>query len=196
MTIEERNTIAMSCVNLIHTIINNNFNNIINYEHDELFQVGFLGLLKAINEFKKDIITVPGSEFSKFAATHIINSIRWFLADDYRQYGYFNSNNDIFSEPIIENDIVEDLATSFQKINKIHDKLNELLYKKLTKDQASLIKAYFGIDGPALSLNDIAQRLDVTRERIRQKIDVAIRKLKYGNNNQVTNSIKKELKAL
>ena len=60
--------------------------------------------------------------------------------------------------------------------------------KKLDKDDAMILCNYFGLNGSPFTLNDIAKRLGLTRERIRQRKKAALKKMqvlmrKYGGEN-------------
>jgi RNA polymerase primary sigma factor len=54
----------------------------------------------------------------------------------------------------------------------------ERTLKHLTAKQADVIKLYFGLGSDAMSLEDIAERYDLTRERVRQIKDKALIKLR------------------
>jgi len=49
---------------------------------------------------------------------------------------------------------------------------------KLTNRESAVVKSYFGIGCPSLNLEEIAEELELTRERVRQIKETAIRKLK------------------
>lgn len=46
-----------------------------------------------------------------------------------------------------------------------------------------IIKAYFGLNGESLTLQDIADEIDLTKERVRQIKDNALRKIRFNSRN-------------
>ncbi len=70
----------------------------------------------------------------------------------------------------------------------LKDEVNEIL-SILSKREADIIKSYFGLNGSSpMSLEDIAEKFDLTRERVRQIKERAIRRLRKASRS-------KELKA-
>lgn len=56
----------------------------------------------------------------------------------------------------------------------------------LTPREADIVKLYFGLDGShALTLEEIAERFSLTRERVRQIKEKAIRRLKHTSRNKI-----------
>lgn len=55
----------------------------------------------------------------------------------------------------------------------------ERVLGSLTDREADIVKYYFGLNGPALSLEEIGDKFDLTRERVRQIKEKAIRRLKH-----------------
>jgi RNA polymerase primary sigma factor len=79
---------------------------------------------------------------------------------------------DLLSNP---NDISSDLEMDHTQSLKTEI---ERTLKQLTIKQAEVIKYYFGLGCDAMSLEDIAERYDLTRERVRQIKDKALIKLR------------------
>src|SRR5690625_5666720 len=58
----------------------------------------------------------------------------------------------------------------------------ERALSKLTKREAEVIRLYFGIGREhSLTLEEIGERFDLTRERVRQIKEKALRKLRHHN---------------
>ncbi len=74
--------------------------------------------------------------------------------------------------------IASEDSTNYNKDNTISSQIRALL-TKLPEREVEIIKMYFGIDYPhKYTLDEIAKRLDLTRERIRQIKTKAMQKLK------------------
>lgn len=58
----------------------------------------------------------------------------------------------------------------------------------LSPREKKVIKAFFGIDGPELTLEEIGNKYDLTRERVRQIKEKAIRRLRLNTKNQLLKS--------
>ena len=54
----------------------------------------------------------------------------------------------------------------------------------LNERERSIIKAYFGIDEPELTLDEIGAKHGLTRERVRQIKEKAIRRLRESTQNK------------
>lgn len=53
----------------------------------------------------------------------------------------------------------------------------------LDERESYIIKSYFGLDGESLTLQDIAEEIDLTKERVRQIKDGALRKIRFNSRN-------------
>lgn len=62
--------------------------------------------------------------------------------------------------------------------NALRDEVNDLLYT-LDNREADVIRLYFGLDGPSWTLQAIANKYSLTRERVRQIKEKALRKLRH-----------------
>jgi RNA polymerase primary sigma factor len=61
--------------------------------------------------------------------------------------------------------------------------------KTLTQREADVIRLYFGLNGKnALTLEEIGERFDLTRERVRQIKEKAIRRLKHTSRSKILKS--------
>jgi RNA polymerase primary sigma factor len=57
----------------------------------------------------------------------------------------------------------------------------ERILSSLTNREAEIVRYYYGLNGVALSLEEIGEKFDLTRERVRQIKEKAIRRLKNTN---------------
>ena len=62
--------------------------------------------------------------------------------------------------------------------NALRDEVHELLYT-LDNREADIIRLYFGLNGPSWTLQAIAKKYSLTRERVRQIKENALRKLRH-----------------
>ena len=62
--------------------------------------------------------------------------------------------------------------------NALRDEVNDLLYT-LDNREADIIRLYYGLDGPSWTLQAIANKYSLTRERVRQIKEKALRKLRH-----------------
>ena len=80
-------------------------------------------------------------------------------------------------------DFLEDPAPNPEEEAMIadrHDVLMRLIAKWLEPREAKIVALRFGLeDGVALTLEEIGRELNITRERVRQIEDRALRKLRY-----------------
>ena len=81
-------------------------------------------------------------------------------------------------------DIVEDHMAERPDVKFVDDKfllierLKQILIN-LNKSERYVITKYFGLDGDPVTLEDISEELDLTKERVRQIKEKAIKKLRY-----------------
>ncbi len=81
-------------------------------------------------------------------------------------------NND---SPMADNTLVVESLRS-----EIHDAL-----QKLNERERVIIEAIYGIDSPEMTMDEIGIKLGLTRERVRQIKDKALRKLRSGTKNDI-----------
>jgi RNA polymerase primary sigma factor len=58
----------------------------------------------------------------------------------------------------------------------------------LSQREAEVIKLYFGLDGQALTLEEIGEKFNLTRERVRQIKEKAIRRLRHASRSKTLRS--------
>ena len=81
-------------------------------------------------------------------------------------------------------DTSDDVAEAYEMSQKLKKELNETL-SVLDDRERDIIESYFGInkDHVGMTLDDIGDRYDLTKERIRQIKEKAIRKLRHNAHN-------------
>jgi len=57
--------------------------------------------------------------------------------------------------------------------------INEIVLPTLTEKEMSILKMYYGLDEPALTIDEIAKKLDLASERTRQIKEKALRRLHH-----------------
>jgi RNA polymerase primary sigma factor len=74
----------------------------------------------------------------------------------------------------------------------LHESLRkeiERSLKTLTSREADVVRLYFGLNGEhPLTLEEIGERFDLTRERVRQIKEKAIRRLKHTSRSRMLKS--------
>ncbi len=91
-------------------------------------------------------------------------------------------------EAIIESIACPDAGPSHPSNNLIHESLQHEIRRllgSLTPRQAGVINLYFGLDGKPLTLEEIGERYELTRERVRQIKETALKKLKSDSRSRV-----------
>ena len=61
----------------------------------------------------------------------------------------------------------------------------ETVLKLLNERERNVVKAFYGIDGPELTLEEIGHKYGLTRERVRQIKEKAIRRLRGNTKNEL-----------
>ena len=86
-------------------------------------------------------------------------------------------------------DILENDSLPSPEKNLLHDSLKKEISRSLntlTAREADVIRFFYGLDGyTAISLDEIGQRFDLTRERVRQIKEKAIRRLKHTSRSRM-----------
>jgi RNA polymerase primary sigma factor len=89
-------------------------------------------------------------------------------------------------------DVLENDSLPSPELGLLNDSLRKEINRSLetlTQREAEVLKYYFGLDGkPAISLDEIGQRFDLTRERVRQIKEKAIRRLKHTGRSKMLRS--------
>jgi len=89
-------------------------------------------------------------------------------------------------------DVLQTNDTPSPDNDLLHESLRkeiERSLKTLTSREADVVRLYFGLNGEhPLTLEEIGERFDLTRERVRQIKEKAIRRLKHTTKNRVLKS--------
>lgn len=89
-------------------------------------------------------------------------------------------------------DVVKSNDTPSPDTNLIVESLRREIERSLstlTPREADVIRLFFGLNGEqALTLEEIGEKFDLTRERVRQIKEKAIRRLKHGSRNKMLKS--------
>ncbi|MBQ3831889.1 MAG: sigma-70 family RNA polymerase sigma factor, partial [Bacteroidales bacterium] len=64
----------------------------------------------------------------------------------------------------------------------------ERVLAALTEREREIVKMFFGIGGPERTLEEISDQFGLTRERVRQIKEKAIRRLKHSNRSKLLKS--------
>ena len=89
-------------------------------------------------------------------------------------------------------DVLQSSESPSPEKDLMHESLRkeiERSLKTLTQREADVIRLYFGLNGKnALTLEEIGERFDLTRERVRQIKEKAIRRLKHTSRSKIIKS--------
>jgi len=174
----------------------------------DLINEGNLGLIKAAEKFDE----TRGFKFISYAVWWIRQSILQALAEQSRivrlplnQVGSLNKINKAFSkfeQEFERKPLPEELAESDNNLLDVlpnfdspkADKilLRESLVKEierslttLTERERDIIKLFFGIGVPEMTLEEIGEQFGLTRERVRQIKEKAIRRLRHTSRSRL-----------
>ena len=169
---------------------------------DDLIQEGTLGLIAAANKY--DLNYEKKAKFITFAVYYIDRYIHSCVnGRSSKQVG----NNMLYrsctslSSPIGEEDearaleeIVGDIDYGFENIderiylNKLREDLEKAMEQYNTLEQREVLKFRYGWNTKQMTLNDISEILDISREKTRNIEKIALRKLR--NSSWAMNNIK------
>lgn len=86
-------------------------------------------------------------------------------------------------------DVIRENDTPTPETGLMYDSLRREIHRAittLTPREADVIKLYFGLDGAhPMTLEEIGERFDLTRERVRQIKEKAIRRLKHSTRSKI-----------
>lgn len=148
----------------------------------DLISEGNLGLIKAAEKYDWQ----KGVKFISYAVWWIRNSIQECIERYNSQGDEVNADDYIFDNSIAENyeyssQIVNDeFENELMDIQSREATITELM-KTLKKREIKILSLYFGLyDGKEMTLDEIGQEMDLTKERVRQIKDKALVKLKVN----------------
>ena len=148
----------------------------------DLISEGNMGLIKAAEKFDG----TKGFKFITYAVWWVRNSIQECITRYNGNLNEVNGDEYIFdtatdnayeySSQIINDEFEEEL----NNIQSREAAISELM-KTLKKREIKILSLYFGLyDGKEMTLDEIGQELDLTKERVRQIKDKALVKLKVN----------------
>jgi len=137
------------------------------------------------------------SHNSRKIMTELLGSDEWTLFEQYREV--IEKAKDLNNKMVTDIPMQKFVSLSSKKLLQLQEPksierdmiyseslktdINKLL-KTLKPREASMIRMYFGIGREnSLTMNEIAQEFDLTRERIQQLISKSIRRLKHRKRN-------------
>ena len=99
-------------------------------------------------------------------------------------YDYINDEGDELCDLICDNSNIEEIIIKQTDNDKLKNALDQTL-EVLDEREREIIVFYFGLDYnfEAMTLEDIGDKFDLTKERIRQIKEKAIRKLRHNTIN-------------
>lgn len=118
-------------------------------------------ILLGYEKFQKDINNLP----NKNEAIFDIDSTDIYMLND-AEYPTLMLEEDIFRNEDFKIEVKRILST-------------------LTPREAQMISLYYGLDGDEKTINEIAAIYDLTRERVRQIIEKAIRRMKHKSRSRL-----------
>ena len=168
-----RNKIISHNLSLIIKTIENYFDTYY-YDADDLFQIGCIGLIKAVDTFKIDKNVL----FSTYATHCIKNEILMYL----NKYNKTMKANKLINDE--DNIYCLNLPEEKYIDNELYYELNEIIKNKLSLKESFIIKSYFGFNNKNLSQQEIADTLNVSQSYLSRLLRNTLKKIKsYLNEN-------------
>lgn len=155
-----------------------------------LNQVGSLNKInKALQKFEQDNERMPSSE----ELSDILDIPKEKIADTMRVSGRHVSVDAPFTAD--EDNSLLDVLVNNDSPNADRGLVNESLNKEieralstLTERERDIVKDFFGIGTQEMTLEEIGEKFGLTRERVRQIKEKAIRRLRHSNRSKLLKS--------
>lgn len=149
--------------------------------YSDLIAEGNCGLLRALDKFdyKKGYKTISYSVWwIRQAILEALKERNGINGDELpmdfeKQH---TDDDEIYEAPVKENNFIEEEHEQ-TSIEELKDAI-KFLTNCLNKRELIIITKYYGLDGEALTLDEIGQELNLTKERVRQLKELALRKLR------------------
>lgn len=171
-------------------------------ELDDLFQTGVLGFIKATKKY--NFKNEKKAKFITFAVYYIDRYIHSCVngrsSKDIGNNKFYNSCTSLNISKGEEGetkeigDFIEDIDYGFENIeekiylHKLREDLEKAMEQYNTLEQREVLKFRYGWNSKEMTLNDIAEILDISREKTRNIEKMALRKLR--NSSWAMNNIK------
>ena len=154
----------------------------------DLINEGNLGLIKAAEKFDE----TRGFKFISYAVWWIRQSILQALAEQSRivrlplnQVGSLNKIGKVLSRFEQENERRPSAEELAEELDIPVDKITDRALATLTERESDIIKMFFGIGCQEVTLEEIGDKFGLTRERVRQIKEKAIRRLRQGTRSKL-----------
>ena len=155
-----------------------------------LNQVGSLNKInKALAKFEQDFERLPSPD----ELSDMLDIPRDKISDTLRVSGRHVSVDAPFVEG--EDNSLLDVLVNSDSPNADRGLVNESLNKEieralstLTEQERDIVKDFFGIGTPEMTLEEIGEKFGLTRERVRQIKEKAIRRLRHSNRSKLLKS--------
>lgn len=177
---------------LILTVIRRKFFGYLDtFEEDDMFQVGAEGLAKGIERFD------PSLDYK--LSTYVCSYIQGYIQRYVERYNMKMPKSCIISlesQPVGENEqgeetflsdyLASDEDVAENVVKKVSAKdviriIREYIYSHYSKRNALMFEYRYGlIDGHIKTLNETAEKFDITRERVRQLCDKMLKNIKHA----------------
>ncbi|MDX1652782.1 MAG: sigma-70 family RNA polymerase sigma factor [Brumimicrobium sp.] len=155
-----------------------------------LNKIGSIGKInRAFSELEQKLERPPSADELAEHLEISVNDIKQAMASSGRHVS--------MDAPLVEGDessssmydVLENESLPTPEKDLIHESLQKEInrsLKTLTMREADVLKLYFGLDGNRqMSLDEIGLRFDLTRERVRQIKEKAIRRLKHTSRSKI-----------
>ena len=160
---------------MMHTL--NEHSRMLRLPRNKILQIHQLD--KVSKQFKQDFDRAPSSEELANLVNIKEDKINQLFATNTKTISYDNTIGDDETGSLIDlipNNNIENTDSSLDK-ESIKKQINTII-NLLTDREHDIIKMYFGINCESLTLYEIANKFDLTHERVRQLKNGAIDKLK------------------
>lgn len=178
-----RSILIESNQGLIKNTINRHFRSALSgyysFDYNDLFSIGMIGLIKAVDTFDVD----RGTEFSTCASTYIYNEIGSVIRKTRHGKYEISMQDTIAADPNADDMTYEDVLVSNNDIEQEYVEKEEYqrirtLIKTLEPREQMIMLLHNGFNGIPMSYENISQILKVSRARVAMIDKMARVKLK------------------
>lgn len=164
-------------------------------EFDDLFQNGVLGLITAAKKY--DFNNEKKAKFITYAVhyidRYIHRSVNGVSSKDIGNNKFYSSCTSLNittgeeGEEIELGEFIEDIDYGFENIEEkiflknLRKELEDLMQTHNTLEQREILKLKYGWNSKPMTLNDIADIFDITRDKVRNIEYKALRKLRHSS---------------